>query len=165
MELTKAAQAVKKELEMELSKQGSSLIAFEKILNNINNGEGVYKFAAEAEKLTGGADKAMGNAGGTLGGALGATLGFGMGGPLGGILGGTLGGTAGAGIGHAIGAVPSAMELGLKGSVLGGALGGLTLDEMDKSVDSLNKALEREREKITLVKRITQNLKKEHGLV
>lgn len=165
MELTKAAQAVKNELEMELNKQGSSIAEFEKILKNINNGEGVYKFASEAEKLTGGASKGIGNAGGAFGGALGATLGFGMGGPIGGMLGGTLGGTAGAGIGHLVGAVPDAVELGLKGSVLGGALGGLTLDEMDKSVDSLHKALEREREKITLVRRITQNLKKEHGLV
>jgi hypothetical protein len=164
MELTKAAQAVKNELQMELSKQGSSLVDFELILKNINNGEGVYKFAAEAEKLTGMA-KGVGSTGGTLGGALGATLGFGMGGPVGGMVGGALGGTAGAGIGHVMGAVPDAVELGLKGSVLGGALGGLTLDEMDKSVESLHKALEREREKITLVRRITQNLKKEHGLV
>lgn len=56
-------------------------------------------------------------------------------------------------------------EYALKGSMAGGALAGLTLDEADKSVDVLNKSLEREREKINLVRRITNNLKREHGLI
>lgn len=55
-------------------------------------------------------------------------------------------------------------ELAFKTSLTGGALAGLGMDEMDKSVDTLNKALAREREKIHLVKRITTNLKREHGL-
>jgi hypothetical protein len=56
-------------------------------------------------------------------------------------------------------------EFALKGSLAGGALAGLTLDEADKSVDMLNKSLEREREKVNLVRRITHNLKREHGLI
>lgn len=56
-------------------------------------------------------------------------------------------------------------EMAFKGSLAGGALAGLGLDEMDKSVDSLNKALDSEREKVHLVRRITQNLKREHGLI
>jgi hypothetical protein len=56
-------------------------------------------------------------------------------------------------------------EMAFKGSLAGGALAGLGLDEMDKSVDTLNKALDREREKVHLVRRITQNLKREHGLI
>jgi hypothetical protein len=56
-------------------------------------------------------------------------------------------------------------ELAIKGSLAGGAMAGLTMDEMDSSVDSLNKALDREREKIKLVKQITNNLKREHGLI
>ena len=55
-------------------------------------------------------------------------------------------------------------EIALKGSLAGGALAGLTFDEMDKSVDSLNKSLEKQREKVNLVRRITENLKREHGL-
>ena len=55
-------------------------------------------------------------------------------------------------------------EFALKGSMAGGALSGLTLDEMDNSVDDVNKALEKEREKVKLVRRITENLKREHGL-
>lgn len=55
-------------------------------------------------------------------------------------------------------------EMALKSSLAGGAISGLTLDEMDSSVDSLNKSLDREREKIKLVRRITENLRREHGL-
>jgi hypothetical protein len=62
----------------------------------------------------------------------------------------------------ATGSIP---EMAFKGSLAGGALAGLGLDEMDKSVDSLNKALDSEREKVHLVRRITQNLKREHGLI
>jgi hypothetical protein len=62
----------------------------------------------------------------------------------------------------ASGSIP---EMAFKGSLAGGALAGLGLDEMDKSVDALNKALDSEREKVHLVRRITQNLKREHGLI
>jgi hypothetical protein len=56
-------------------------------------------------------------------------------------------------------------EAALKTSLVGGAAGGLSFDEMDKSVDHMNKSLDREREKIKLVQRITQNLKREHGIL
>lgn len=56
-------------------------------------------------------------------------------------------------------------DLAFKGSLAGGALAGLTMDEMDKSVDHLNSVLNKEREKIQLIKRITNNLKKEHGII
>lgn len=51
-----------------------------------------------------------------------------------------------------------------KGTLGAGAAAGLSLDEMDKSVESVNKALEREQEKVNLVRRLTQNLKREHGI-
>ena len=63
-----------------------------------------------------------------------------------------------------LGMAGSIPELAFKSSLTGGALAGLSMDEMDSSVDSLNKALAREREKINLVTRLTQNLKREHGL-
>lgn len=56
-------------------------------------------------------------------------------------------------------------EMAFKSSLAGGAMAGLTLDEMDKSVDSLNGSLDRERQKVNLVKRITQNLRREHGII
>ena len=56
-------------------------------------------------------------------------------------------------------------EFAFKSSLAGGALAGLTLDEMDKSVDNLHKSLDREREKVMLVRRLTENLKREHGLI
>ena len=65
----------------------------------------------------------------------------------------------------ATGALKGLPEIALKGSLVGGALTGLGFDEMDKSVDSLNKSLEREREKVNLVRRITENLRREHGLI
>ena len=55
-------------------------------------------------------------------------------------------------------------EFALKSSLAGGAVTGLTMDDMDSSVDSLNKALEKERQKVHLVRRLTANLKKEHGI-
>lgn len=55
-------------------------------------------------------------------------------------------------------------DIALKSSLTGGALTGLGFDEMDKSVHSVNKALEREREKVNLVRRLTSNLKIEHGI-
>ncbi len=56
-------------------------------------------------------------------------------------------------------------EFAMKGSLGIGAAAGLSLDEMDKSVDSVNRALDREREKVNLVRRLTENLKREHGIV
>lgn len=120
--MTKYAQAIKTELAFELAKKGSSLEEFEKALQSINTGDGVYKVAKDSGDI--------------LGGYMGKGLSF-------------------------AGGLP---EMALKGSLAGGALAGLTFDEMDKSVDSLNKSLEREREKVNLVRRITQNLKREHGL-
>ncbi len=55
-------------------------------------------------------------------------------------------------------------DLALKSSLTGGALAGLGFDEMDKSVHGVNKALEREREKVNLVRRLTLNLRREHGI-
>lgn len=68
------------------------------------------------------------------------------------------------GLDFGVGTVSSIPEMALKGSLAGGAMAGLTLDEMDQSVDSLNKALAKEREKIHLVRRVTENLKREHGI-
>ena len=67
--------------------------------------------------------------------------------------------------GNIMGALTTLPEFAFKGSLAGGALTGLTLDEMDKSVQDVNKSLEREREKIKLVRRITENLKREHGII
>lgn len=68
------------------------------------------------------------------------------------------------GMGMAAGGLMSVPEMAFKTSLTGGALAGLGMDEMDKSVEHLNKSLEREREKIHLVRRITNNLRREHGL-
>ncbi len=124
--MTKYAKAIKAELAMELSKQGSSLAEFEAGLAALNTGEGVLKIA---------------NAGaGMLQGYMNKGLDFGVG---------------------TVGSLP---EMALKGSLASGAMAGLTLDEMDQSVDSINKALAKEREKIHLVRRVTENLKREHGI-
>jgi hypothetical protein len=56
-------------------------------------------------------------------------------------------------------------QMAMNTSLAGGAMAGLTMDEMDKSVNSVNSALDREREKIKLVRRLTHNLKREHGLI
>ena len=122
MKLGKYAQAIKNQLEEELSKQGSSLAEFEDSLQNINNGEGVFKVAMFGEKMIE------------------------------------------QGVGKGMGMIGGLPELAFKSSLTGGALAGLSMDEMDSSVDSLNKALAREREKISLVTRLTHNLKREHGL-
>lgn len=123
MELTKYAQAIKNQLEMDLLKAGHTLEEFELALQNINTGEGVLKVAMFGERmLEKGVEKGV----------------------------------------EGLFGIP---ELAVKSSLTGGALAGLSFDEMDKSVDSLNKSLEREREKINLVKRITSNLKREHGLI
>lgn len=124
--MTKYAKAIKAELAMELSKQGSSLAEFEAGLATLNTGEGVLKIANEGSKM--------------LQGYMNKGLDFG------------------------VGTVSSLPEMALKGSLAGGAMAGLTLDEMDQSVDSINKALAKEREKIHLVRRVTENLKREHGI-
>ena len=124
--MTKYAKAVKAELALELSKQGSSLHELEEALKNLNTGEGVLKVANAGAGMM---DKYM-NKGVDL-------------------------------VSGTLGSIP---EMALKGSMAGGAMAGLTLDEMDQSVDSLNKALAREREKIHLVRRVTENLRREHGI-
>lgn len=126
MEMTKYAKAIKAELTMELSKQGSSLSEFESGLASLNTGEGVLKIANEGSKML---QKYMNK-----------------------------------GLDFGVGTMSSIPEMALKGSLAGGAMAGLTLDEMDQSVDSLNKALAKEREKIHLVRRVTENLKREHGI-
>ena len=68
-------------------------------------------------------------------------------------------------LGKGVDLAGSLPEFALKSSLAGGALAGLTLDEADKSVDVLNKSHERERDKVNLVRRITNNLKREHGLI
>jgi hypothetical protein len=126
MEMSKYAKAIKAEIALELEKQGSSLLAFEEALKNINTGEGVLKTAMFGTNLmpryiTKGVDTVVDS-------------------------------------------VTDLPELALKGSLAGGAMAGFTLDEMDRSVEGIDKALEREREKVKLVRRVTENLRKEHGL-
>jgi hypothetical protein len=159
MQLTKNARAIKNELISELSKAGSSVEELEDALSNINTGEGVLKVSKLFAQVKSAAE---GSASGgknfiTPSSAAGGALGYVVGGPLGGMIGGTLGGAAGT-------TASSIGEAALKGSMGAGALAGLTFDEMDKSVEDINRALDREREKIHLVKRITNNLKREHGL-
>jgi hypothetical protein len=62
------------------------------------------------------------------------------------------------------GAMTSLPGLALNASAAGGAAAGLTFDELEGSVVDLNRALDREREKVNMVKKLTQNLKKEYGL-
>jgi hypothetical protein len=140
--ITKYASLIKEELALELGKQGSSLEEFEKSLASVNTGEGVYKIA----KLLKNIFKAE-NANTKLAGY----------GPDDGILGKFM--DKGIGFG---GSLP---ELAFKSSLAGGAIAGLATDEMDKSIESANKALAREREKIKLVQRLTANLRREHGLI
>ena len=78
--------------------------------------------------------------------------------------GGMLGGYMTRGLDMGLGSLGTIPEMAIKGSLAGGAMAGLTLDEMDQSVESLNKALAREREKVNLVRRVTENLKREHGI-
>jgi hypothetical protein len=61
-------------------------------------------------------------------------------------------------------AVSGLPGLALNASAAGGAVGGLTFDELEKNVGDLNQALEREREKVRMVRRLTDNLKREHNL-
>ena len=75
-----------------------------------------------------------------------------------------LGGYMTKGVDLGLGTLGSIPEMAIKGSLAGGAMAGLTLDEMDQSVESLDKALAREREKVNLVRRVTENLKREHGI-
>jgi hypothetical protein len=68
------------------------------------------------------------------------------------------------GVDSALGGLGGFPEMALKGSLAGGAMAGFTLDEMDQSVDSLERALAKEREKVSLVRRVTENLRREHGV-
>jgi hypothetical protein len=54
--------------------------------------------------------------------------------------------------------------LAFNASAAGGAVAGLTFDDMENSVVELNKALERERQKVHMVRTLTHRLKQEHGL-
>jgi hypothetical protein len=67
--------------------------------------------------------------------------------------------------GNLLGIASTVPETLFKGSLAGGGLTGLALDEMDKSVQDINKALSHEREKVHMIKRITENLKREHGII
>jgi hypothetical protein len=125
MEMSKYAKAIKAEIALELEKQGSSLLAFEEALKNINTGEGVLKTAIFGSSLM----------------------------PR----------YVTKGVDTVVDSVTDLPELALKGSLAGGAMAGFTLDEMDRSVEGIDKALEREREKVKLVRRVTENLRKEHG--
>lgn len=155
--MTKYARAIKNELIMELAKQGSSVEELENSLSNINTGEGVFKIASLFENTKKAAAPLGAPKLDSTAASLGGALGYGFGGPLGAMAGATVGGTGGR-------AIEGLGDMALKSSMGAGALAGLTFDEMDKSVENLNIALEREREKINLVRRLTNNLKKEHGL-
>jgi len=48
--------------------------------------------------------------------------------------------------------------------VMGGALGGLAMDELSKSVGQNNDSLDSEREQVQRIRRLTANLRREHGL-
>lgn len=54
--------------------------------------------------------------------------------------------------------------MALNASAGGGAVAGLTFDELEQNVLGLNSSLEREREKVRMIQRLTHNLKKEHGI-
>jgi hypothetical protein len=58
--------------------------------------------------------------------------------------------------------IPEAL---LKATLAGGVVSGMTFDELDKSVEETNKAILREQQKLDLVRRMTANIKKEHGLI
>jgi hypothetical protein len=62
------------------------------------------------------------------------------------------------------GAVTSLPGWALNASAAGGAAAGLTFDELENSVVDLNRALDREREKVHMVKKLTENIKKEYGI-
>jgi hypothetical protein len=62
-------------------------------------------------------------------------------------------------------AIKAAPEALLKGTLAGGVVSGMAFDELDKSVEEANKAILKEQEKINLVRRMTENIKKEHGLL
>ena len=53
--------------------------------------------------------------------------------------------------------------LAFNASAAAGSAAGLTFDELENSVVDLNRALDREREKVHMVKKLTENIKKEHG--
>lgn len=54
--------------------------------------------------------------------------------------------------------------LAFNASAAAGSAAGLTFDELESSVLDLNRALDREREKVHMVRKLTDNIKKEHGL-
>jgi hypothetical protein len=62
------------------------------------------------------------------------------------------------------GAATGIPEALIKATLAGGVVSGMTFDELDKSVEETNKAILREQQKVNLVRRMTANIKKEHGL-
>jgi hypothetical protein len=62
------------------------------------------------------------------------------------------------------GAVGSLPGLAFNASAAAGSAAGLTFDELESSVLDLNRALDREREKVHMVRKLTDNIKKEHGI-
>ena len=62
------------------------------------------------------------------------------------------------------GGATSLPGLAMNASAAGGAVAGLTFDEMENSVLDLNHALDRERQKVHMIRNLTAKLKQEHGL-
>ena len=62
------------------------------------------------------------------------------------------------------GAVGSLPGLAFNASAAAGSAAGLTFDELESSVLDLNRALDREREKVHMVRKLTDNIRKEHGI-
>jgi len=66
--------------------------------------------------------------------------------------------------GSIAGGAGSIPGLAINASAAGGAVAGLTFDEMENSVLDLNHALDRERQKVHMIRNLTAKLKQEHGL-
>lgn len=62
------------------------------------------------------------------------------------------------------GIVTSFPSLAVNASAAAGGAAGITFDELENSVVDLNRALDREREKVHMVKKLTENIRKEYGL-
>ncbi len=61
-------------------------------------------------------------------------------------------------------ALQSIPGLAMNASAGAGAAAGMTFDELEKGVLDLNHSLDRERQKVHMIRRLTDNLKKEHGI-
>jgi hypothetical protein len=62
------------------------------------------------------------------------------------------------------GTLGSLPGLAFNASAAAGSAAGLTFDELESSVLDLNRALDREREKVHMVRKLTDNIRKEHGI-